>query len=206
MTITSHEKPPFSSFDFPLRRPPHTLPVLGNAIKFLQPRHVLFNWFVHCQKLFGLETYEISVPTLPPGVVIQDPINLEFVLKNEKHITKGEFFRRRTWDLFGSLPARSLEHLELTCIGHGIINANGELWKAQRKAGLSFFSGTSLESFIETVVPEAFVHTRMRLFGCVESGSQIDLQDAFLELTTKAVGRMAYNVSHIRSNSSNLLG
>lgn len=187
---------------FSLRRPPHTLPILGNAIKFLQPRHVLFNWFVHCQKLFGLETYEISVPTLPPGVVIQDPINLEFVLKNEKHITKGEFFRRRTWDLFGRLPARCLEHLGLTCIGHGIINANGELWKAQRKAGLSFFSGTSLESFIETVVPEAFVHTRMRLFKCAESGLQIDLQDVFLELTTKAVGRMAYNVSHIRSSSS----
>jgi hypothetical protein len=99
----------------------------------------------------------------------------------------------------------SLEHFELTCIGHGIINANGELWKAQRKAGLSFFSGTSLESFIETVVPEAFVHTRMRLVKCAKNGSQIDLQDIFLELTTKAVGRMAYNVSHIRSNSSNLL-
>jgi hypothetical protein len=205
MTIISHESSPSSSFDFSLRRPPHTLPVLGNAIKFLQPRHVLFNWFVHCQKLFGLETYEISVPTLPRGVVIQDPINLEFILKNEKHITKGEFFRRRTWDLFGRLPARSLEHLELTCIGHGIINANGELWKAQRKAGLSFFSGTSLESFIETVIPEAFVHTRMRLFKCAESGSQIDLQDVFLELTTKAVGRMAYNVSHFRSSSSSLL-
>jgi hypothetical protein len=155
--------------------------------------------------VFGLETNEVSVPTLPPGVVIQDPINLEFVLKNEKHFTKGEFFRRRTWDLFGRLPARSLEHLQLTCIGHGIINANGELWKAQRKAGLSFFSGTSLESFIETVVPEAFARTRTRLFKCAESGSPVDLQDVFLELTTKAVGRMAYNVSHIRSSSSSLL-
>jgi hypothetical protein len=96
-----------STFSF--RRPPHTLPILGNTVKFLQPRHVLFNWFVHCQRLFGLETYEISVPTLPPGVVIQDPVNLEFVLKNEKHITKGEFFRRRTWDLFGRLLAASLE-------------------------------------------------------------------------------------------------
>src|SRR2546423_898226 len=101
MTITSHESFHSHLLTFSLRRPPHTLPVLGNAIKFLQPRHVLFNWFGHCQKLFGLETYEISVPTLPPGVVIQDPVNLEFVLKNEKHITKGEFFRRRTWDLFG---------------------------------------------------------------------------------------------------------
>ena len=147
------------------------------------------------QKVFRLETYEISVPTLPPGVVIQDPRNLEFVLKNERYITKGEFFRRRSWDLFGRMSYRSLKSVKLTLKGHGIINANGELWKAQRKAGLTFFSGTSLESFIQNVLPEAFVRTRTRLLECAQSSSQVDLQDVFLELTTKAVGRMAYNVS-----------
>ena len=85
------------------RRPPSTLPILGNAIKFVQPRHTLFNWFVQCQREFGFESYEISVPTLPPGVVIQDPKNLEYVLKNEEYITKGEFFKTRSWDLFGML-------------------------------------------------------------------------------------------------------
>jgi hypothetical protein len=68
---------------------------------------------------------------------------------------------------------------------------------------LTFFSGTSLESFIETVFPEAFVRTRARLSECAHSGSEIDLQDVFLELTTKAVGRMAYNVSYFETNSSN---
>ena len=86
------------------RRPSDTLPLLGNAIKFLQPRQVLFDWFVKCQQQFGLETFEISVPTLPPGVVINDPKNLEFVLRNEQTITKGEFFKRRSWDLFGETP------------------------------------------------------------------------------------------------------
>jgi len=51
--------------------------------------------------LFGLNTYEISVPSLPPGVVVQDPRVLEYVLRNEDAITKGEFFRQRSWDLFG---------------------------------------------------------------------------------------------------------
>jgi hypothetical protein len=59
---------------------------------------------VKCQQQFGLETFEISVPTLPPGVVINDPKNLEFVLRNEQTITKGEFFKRRSWDLFGETP------------------------------------------------------------------------------------------------------
>lgn len=56
-----------------------------------------------CQEKFGLETYEISVPSLPPGVVISDPQNLEFVFKNEASITKGDLFKERSWDLFGIL-------------------------------------------------------------------------------------------------------
>lgn len=84
-----------------LRRPPNTLPVLGNAFHFLKPRHELFSWFIRCQQIFGRETFEISVPSLPPGVVINSPENLEFVLKNEASISKGEFFRERSWDLFG---------------------------------------------------------------------------------------------------------
>lgn len=84
-----------------LRRPPNTLPVLGNALHFLKPRHELFSWFIRCQQIFGHETFEISVPSLPPGVVINSPENLEFVLKNEGSISKGEFFRERSWDLFG---------------------------------------------------------------------------------------------------------
>jgi hypothetical protein len=67
----------------------------------LQARHKLFSWFVKCERLFGFETFEISVPSLPPGVVINDPKNLEFVLKNEGIFGKGAFFKLRSWDLFG---------------------------------------------------------------------------------------------------------
>ena len=79
------------------------MPILGNAIRFVQERQVLFDWFVQCQRRFGNETIEISVPTLPPGVLIHDPANVEFVLKNEAAITKGDFFKNRSWDLFGEL-------------------------------------------------------------------------------------------------------
>jgi hypothetical protein len=84
-----------------LRRPPNTLPLAGNGLLFLQARHKLFSWFVKCERLFGFETFEISVPSLPPGVVINDPKNLEFVLKNEGTFGKGAFFKLRSWDLFG---------------------------------------------------------------------------------------------------------
>ncbi|KIW20335.1 hypothetical protein PV08_00910 [Exophiala spinifera] len=168
------------------RRPPDTLPIVGNAIHFLKPRHVLFDWFVKCQNLFGHETFEISVPTLPPGVVINSPENLEFVLKSEAAITKGEFFRSRSWDLFG----------------YGIINATGDLWRAQRKAGLKFFSGANLDALIEDVLPEVYTDmTRRDLLQAANDGSIVDLQTIFHDLTTTVVGHMAYDMEISASSS-----
>ena len=83
------------------RRPPGTLPLAGNGLWFLQPRHKLLDWFVRCERLVGFSTYEISVPSLPPGIVINDPQNVEHVLKNHDIFIKGEFVRARSWDLFG---------------------------------------------------------------------------------------------------------
>ena len=44
------------------------------------------------------------MPTLPPGVLIHDPRNLDFVFRNEGIFTKGEFVKGRSWDLFGKPP------------------------------------------------------------------------------------------------------
>ena len=76
--------------------------MVGNGLLFLQARQKLFSWFVKCERIFGHETFEISVPTLPPGVVINDPRNLEFVYKHEGTFGKGEFVKRPLADLFGS--------------------------------------------------------------------------------------------------------
>lgn len=83
------------------RKAPNSLPFIGNGLLFLQDRHKLLAWFAKCERIFGLETFAIRVPSLPPGVVINDPKNLEFVLKNEDIFSKGDFFKRRSWDLFG---------------------------------------------------------------------------------------------------------
>lgn len=41
------------------------------------------------------------MPSLPPGVVINDPRNLDYVFKNEGIFAKGEFMKKPLWDLFG---------------------------------------------------------------------------------------------------------
>ena len=108
------------------RSAPGAFPIVGNAINFLRPRHELLEWFVSCQKAFGLDPFTISIPSLPPVVVVNDPQNLEFVLKNDEIITKGEYIIRRSWDLFG-WSLRAADSLLVAS------NIHSRLWYNQRR-------------------------------------------------------------------------
>ena len=189
------------------RKPPNFLPIVGNGLLFLQARHKLFQWFTDCERRFRLETFEISVPTLPPGVVINDPKNLEYVLRRDDLFTKGDFFRRRSWDLFGmcgrcdcgfdsmSAVAGIRSMADKSCwTGNGIINADGDLWKVQRKAGQRFFSPTNLKSLVDVGLPSHLADTKSYLTQCARDRKLVDLQHVFLDFTTRLVGRLAYDV------------
>lgn len=188
------------------RRPADTLLFVGNGLQFLKARHELFSWFVKCERQFGFEIFEISVPSLPPGVVINDPKNLEFVLKNEGIFRKGVFFKQRSWDLFGKLSNMILIHGDLKCslkyqevatdyhLGNGIINADGELWKIQRKAGLEFLNKSNLAVLVDVALPK-YLSNAVSKLKSTSVGDAIDLENVFHELTTQVMGRMAYDVS-----------
>ncbi|EAQ84876.1 hypothetical protein CHGG_08890 [Chaetomium globosum CBS 148.51] len=143
----------------PLRNPPNTLPLVGNGIKFLQSRWDLLSWFEQCQREFGYETAALSVPTLPPGVLIHDPKNLEFVFKNEGLFTKGDFVKRRSWDLFGN----------------GIINADGDFWKLQRKAGVAFLNTANLRVLTDVALPQYLAESAEYLNSKADKDT-VDLQ------------------------------
>ncbi|KAF4781289.1 cytochrome P450 [Colletotrichum scovillei] len=161
----------------PLRRPPNTLPLAGNGIIFLRDRQKLFDWFTKCEQLYGYETLQISVPSLPPGVIISDPKNLEYVFKNEGIFAKGEFFKGRSRDLFGN----------------GIINVDGELWKVQRKAGLNFLNTSNLRVLTDVALPQ-YLSQSVAYLGSQSGNDVVDLQAVFHEITTQLMGKMAYNM------------
>lgn len=79
-------------------------------------------------------------------------------------------------------------------VGHGIINADGELWKRQRKAGLSFFSPANLKAFIDRILPPYLEAIENRLVLAASNHDPVDMQDVFLQLTTSLMGEMAYDV------------
>ena len=163
------------------RKPPNTLPLAGNGILFLQARRKLFAWFVKCQRQFGYETFQVAVPTLPPGVVINDPRVLDFVFKNEGSlISKGSFVKGMLWDLFG----------------HGIVNADGDVWRVQRKAGLAFLNTANIRILTDIALPKHLEQILVLLgqSADAEEEKEVDLQAVFHELTSCIMGKMAYNM------------
>ena len=142
----------------------------------------------------GLETYEIAVPTLPPAVLINDPKNLEFVLKNHEVFVKGKFFHSNSWDLFGLFTSGILTFVAHCLLGNGILNADGDLWRIQRKAALRFLSRSNLQHFMDDMLPPLLRDMHRRLDTAARTGTVIDLESELLELTTHLMGRIAYNV------------
>ena len=78
--------------------------------------------------------------------------------------------------------------------GNGIINADGQLWKIQRKAGLRFFSAANLKFFVDDLLPPILADTRKSFDDASLGTCLVDLQDVFLELTTRLMGKVAYDV------------
>jgi len=68
------------------------------------------------------------------------------------------------------------------------------LWKIQRKAGLRFFSNANLKTFIDDVLPPILADAERSLDDAARERTQIDLQSVMLELTTRLMGKMAYDV------------
>lgn len=78
--------------------------------------------------------------------------------------------------------------------GNGIINADGELWKIQRKAGLEFLNKSNLAILVDVALPK-YLHNAVLKLKSSNAGESIDLENVFHELTTQVMGRMAYDVS-----------
>ncbi|KAH6989886.1 cytochrome P450 [Ilyonectria destructans] len=160
------------------RNSPGTLPIVGNGLVFLQPRENLFKWFTRCIDFYGQQTLRIKVPFLPPGVIISDPANLDYIkFKHDRIFEKGKFFKERLWDLFGN----------------GIVNVDGDLWKQQRKAGWQFFSVANMRLLANSELPTILEHVENLMLGA-DGRTVVDLEAVMHEITTQLMGKLAYGM------------
>ncbi|XP_057870697.1 cytochrome P450 86B1-like [Cryptomeria japonica] len=103
------------------------------------------------------------------AVVTANPPNLEQVLRLKfNNYPKGRYFRSRVHDFLGDV----------------IFNADGDLWKAQRKTANIEFNSRSFRAKMAKSVAELVQNRLMPLLEeTARSGNPIDLQDVFLRFT-----------------------
>ena len=88
---------------------------------------------------------------------------------------------------------RQSNPLTLISLGNGIINADGEFWKIQRKAGLNFLSTANMRILTDIALPQ-YLSQSIEYLKRQSGQSVVDLQHVFHEITTQLMGKMAYNV------------
>lgn len=64
----------------------------------------------------------------------------------------------------------------------------------QRKAGLRFFSNANLKTFIDNVLPRLLHSIKAQLDEAARGHTIVDLQDTLLELITRLIGNVAYDM------------
>lgn len=101
---------------------------------------------------------------------------MKFVFSREDIFQKGSFFKDRSRDLFGD----------------GIINTDGPVWQAQRKAGHKFFTRKRLQHLREDMLPLILEDQCKVLSEAGVKGQEVDLQAVVHEITTRIMGQIAY--------------
>ncbi|BBN10512.1 protein MpCYP94L1 [Marchantia polymorpha subsp. ruderalis] len=149
------------------RRGPKSYPILGAQIEISKNLNNLYAWATSYLEKDPTHTIRVRRPLSSSYVVITaNPENVEHMLKtNFDNYPKG---------------ATVLEGLR-PLLGHGIFNADGDMWKSQRKVASHEFSTRTLRDFVVE-----FVHneTHERLLPVLAEahadGRVIDIQDVFL--------------------------
>ncbi|XP_059657805.1 cytochrome P450 86B1 [Cornus florida] len=114
------------------------------------------------------------------GIITVDPSKIEYMLRTKfKNFPKGKYYRERFHDL----------------LGDGIFNADGEMWKEQRRAATSeMHTSRFVEYSMQTI--QDLVHHKllMLLEKVVNSGASIDLQEVLLRFTFDNICTAAFGV------------
>ncbi|KAK1651961.1 hypothetical protein QYE76_069766 [Lolium multiflorum] len=154
-------------------------PLLGHLPQFLANRHRVMDWITEVLAREPTSTLVFRRPGAAPGVITANPANVEHVLRASfDNYPKGPRFASTLHDF----------------LGRGILNADGETWRAQRKAASYEFSTRSLRAFVAQSV-HSELHGRLLplLRRAVSSGRQIDLQDTLERFAFDNICRVAFD-------------
>jgi hypothetical protein len=108
-----------------------------------------------------------------------DPKQLQVVYSDIETFPKGDFFKDRSHDLFGD----------------GIVNADGDLWRVQRRVGRDFLSAANHKHLCNEVLPQVWKKAEADLLRACKEGSDVDLSVLTEEFALSVMGFTAFGVS-----------
>ncbi|GLJ48916.1 hypothetical protein SUGI_1031820 [Cryptomeria japonica] len=154
------------------------LPVVGILFPLIRNRHRFHDWITDLLSTSPCNTFKYHRAGGLKGYFTANPANVEHVLKtNFENYRKGERFSLILHDF----------------LGRGIFNANGEVWKRQRKVASYEFNTKSLKNFVvETVQSEILELLIPVLSKACNEGLSIDLQDVLQRFTFDNICRVAF--------------
>ncbi|KAK3148273.1 hypothetical protein QOZ80_3BG0292920 [Eleusine coracana subsp. coracana] len=155
---------------------PRSWPIIGATMEQLRNYHRMHDWLV--EYLSKHRTVTVDMP-FTSYTYIADPVNVEHVLKtNFTNYPKGDVYR-------------SYMHVLL---GDGIFNADGELWRKQRKTASFEFASKNLRDFSAIVFREYSLKLSSILSQASMAGKVVDMQELFMRMTLDSICKVGFGV------------
>ncbi|KAL6660058.1 hypothetical protein ACP70R_002180 [Stipagrostis hirtigluma subsp. patula] len=155
---------------------PRSWPIIGATVEQLRNYHSMHDWLV--EYLSKHRTVTVDMP-FTSYTYIADPVNVEHVLKtNFTNYPKGDVYR-------------SYMHVLL---GDGIFNADGELWRKQRKTASFEFASKNLRDFSAIVFREYSLKLSSILSQASKTGKVVDMQELFMRMTLDSICKVGFGV------------
>uniref|UniRef100_A0A0D9VRE0 Cytochrome P450 n=1 Tax=Leersia perrieri TaxID=77586 RepID=A0A0D9VRE0_9ORYZ len=154
-------------------------PLIGHLPQFLANRERILDWMAEVLSRQPTCTFVLRRPGGVRGVITANPANVEHFLRTGfDNYPKGERFSSMLHDF----------------LGRGIFNADGEAWRAQRKAASYEFNTRSLRAFVARCV-HGELHGRLLplLRRAAPDAATIDLQDALERFAFDNICRVAFD-------------
>ncbi|XP_019459626.1 PREDICTED: cytochrome P450 704B1 [Lupinus angustifolius] len=158
------------------KKGPKTWPFIGAAIEQLMNYDRMHDWLV--QYLSKSKTVVVPMP-FTTYTYIADPANVEHVLKtNFNNYPKGEVYH---------------SYMEVL-LGDGIFNADGELWRKQRKTASLEFASRNLRDFSTKVFREYALKLSTILNQTPFLNQEIDMQELLMRMTLDSICKVGFGV------------
>lgn len=161
---------------------PPTYPVVGCLVSFYCNRRRLLGWYTEMISESPTGTIVVDRLGARRTVVTTNPDNVEYILKTRfGNFPKGKPFT----DILGDF------------LGKGIFNADGDLWRAQRKLACHQFSVRSLRNFAVGTLRDG-VETKLIpvLERLAEEDRVIDLQELLRRFASSMICKFSLGVDH----------